>query len=68
MEINSINPKVTQKQVTNKLGNSDSTLKRYRNDKKMKCPLDPLTSEMDPKELKNLKKTNCRLCESRWFH
>ena len=32
MEIRSNNPRMTQKQICNQLGTSDSTIKRYRND------------------------------------
>ena len=32
MEIRSNNPRMTQKQICNQLGFSDSTIKRYRND------------------------------------
>ena len=38
MEIRSNNPKMTQKQICNQLGTSDSTIKRYRNDIIMDSP------------------------------
>ena len=38
MEIPSINPRMTQKQICNQLGTSDSTIKRYRNDINMDSP------------------------------
>ena len=38
MEIRSNNPKMTQKQICNQLGTSDSTIKRYRNDINMDSP------------------------------
>ena len=38
MEIRSINPRMTQKQICNQLGTSDSTIKRYRNDINMDSP------------------------------
>ena len=38
MEIRSNNPRMTQKQICNQLGTSDSTIKRYRNDINMDSP------------------------------
>ena len=38
MEVKSSNPKMTQKQICNQLGLSDSTIKRYRNDINMESP------------------------------
>ena len=38
MEIRSNNPRMTQKQICNQLGFSDSTIKRYRNDINMDSP------------------------------
>ena len=38
MELRSNNPKMTQKQICNQLGTSDSTIKRYRNDINMDSP------------------------------
>ena len=38
MEIRSNNPRLTQKQICNQLGTSDSTIKRYRNDINMDSP------------------------------
>ena len=38
MEIRSNNPRLTQKQICNQLGTSDSTIKRYRNDINMHSP------------------------------
>ena len=38
MEIKSSEPKLTQKQVCNQLGYSDSTFKRYRDDISMDSP------------------------------
>ena len=38
MEINSIEPKLTQKQICNQLGYSDSTIRRYRDDISMDSP------------------------------
>ena len=38
MEVKSSNPKMTQKQICNQLGFSDSTIKRYRNDINMDSP------------------------------
>ena len=38
MEIRSNNPRMTQKQICNQLGTSDSTIKRYRNDIAMDSP------------------------------
>ena len=38
MDIRSNNPRMTQKQICNQLGFSDSTIKRYRGDIKMDCP------------------------------
>ena len=38
MEIRSNNPRMTQKQICNQLGFSDSTIKRYRNDNNMDNP------------------------------
>ena len=38
MEIRSNNPRMTQKQICNQLGTSDSTIKRYRNDNNMDSP------------------------------
>ena len=38
MEIRSNNPRMTQKQICNQLGASDSTIKRYRNDINMDSP------------------------------
>ena len=38
MEIRSNNPKMTQKQICNQLGFSDSTIKRYRDDIQMDSP------------------------------
>ena len=38
MEIRSINPRLTQKQICNQLGFSDSTIKRYRDDINMVSP------------------------------
>ena len=38
MGIRSSNPKMTQKQICNHLGFSDSTIKRYRDDIKMHSP------------------------------
>ena len=38
MEVKSSNPKMTQKQICNQLGLSDSTIKRYRNDINMDSP------------------------------
>ena len=38
MEIRSNNPRMTQKQICNQLGTSDSTIKRYRNDNIMDSP------------------------------
>ena len=38
MEIRSNNPRMTQKQICNQLGTSDSTIERYRNDINMDSP------------------------------
>ena len=38
MEIRSNNPRMTQKQICNQLGTSDSTIKRYRNDINLDSP------------------------------
>ena len=38
MDIRSNNPRMTQKQICNQLGFSDSTIKRYRDDIKMDSP------------------------------
>ena len=38
MEIRSNDPRMTQKQICNQLGTSDSTIKRYRNDINMDSP------------------------------
>ena len=38
MEIRSNNPRMTEKQICNQLGTSDSTIKRYRNDINMDSP------------------------------
>ena len=38
MEIRSNKPRMTQKQICNQLGTSDSTIKRYRNDINMDSP------------------------------
>ena len=38
MEIRSNSPRMTQKQICNQLGFSDSTIKRYRNDNNMDSP------------------------------
>ena len=38
MEIRSNNPRMTQKQICNQLGTSNSTIKRYRNDINMDSP------------------------------
>ena len=38
MEIKSINPKLTQKQIAKDLGFSDCTIKRYRTDISMNSP------------------------------
>ena len=38
MEIRSNNPRMTQKEICNKIGTSDSTIKRYRNDIDMDSP------------------------------
>ena len=38
IEIRSNNPRMTQKQICNQLGTSDSTIKRYRNDINMDSP------------------------------
>ena len=38
MEVKSNNPKLTQKQISNRLGFSDSTIKRYRDDINMDSP------------------------------
>ena len=38
MEIRSNNPRMTQKQICNQIGTSDSTIKRYRNDINMDSP------------------------------
>ena len=38
MDIRSNNPRMTQKQICNQLGFSDSTIKRYRDDIKMNSP------------------------------
>ena len=38
MEIRSNNPRMTQKEICNKIGRSDSTIKRYRNDIDMDSP------------------------------
>ena len=40
MEIRSNDPKLTQKQICNQLGFSDSTIKRYRDDIHMDSPYD----------------------------
>ena len=38
MEVKSNEPKLTQKQICNQLGFSDSTIKRYRDDTSMDSP------------------------------
>ena len=40
MEIRSNNPRMTQTQICNQLGTSDSTIKRYRNDINMIALID----------------------------
>ena len=49
MEVKSSNPKMTQKQICNQLGLSDSTIKRYRNDINMDSPFNRNNLKKKPK-------------------
>ena len=54
MEVKSINPNFTQRQIAKDLGYFDSTSKRYRNDKKSKVLIAPLRSKLNSKNSKDL--------------
>ena len=55
MEITSINPKMKQKEIAKKLGFSNSTLQRYRNDIKMQSPYQSNNPKRPPKTSNDLK-------------
>ena len=57
-EVKSINPKLTQKQIAEDLVYFDSTLKRYRNDRKMQSPYE--SAEMQ-NGFKRIQKTSMNL-------
>ena len=59
VEIKSITPKLTQKQIAKELGFSYSTLKRYRNDIKKQRPY-RLSPTNHKRSQKNLQFRHCR--------
>ena len=60
MEIRSNNPRMTQKQICNQLGTSDSTIKRYRNDINMDSPyrINKNNKNKKPKKLSDITTEN----------
>ena len=59
MEIRSNNPRLTQKQICNQLGFSDSTIKRYRDDINMDSPYNRNNNKKKkPKQLPDTKIEN----------
>ena len=55
MQMKSNEPRITQKQICNQLGFSDSTIKRYRNDKNMLSPyrIQPIITNNRSKKVLN---------------